>query len=99
MVARKYSKRLRRAPFPAVHITWLPLTAHGPLLTNCSLGVAALNESVTLSLALNLRDFEPAAGAHGAPALRYTYYYHTTTVLEPSGGPSVGGTHVAVLGR
>ena len=37
---------------------------------------------------LNLHDFEPAAGAHGAPALRYTYYYHATTVLEPSGGPS-----------
>jgi hypothetical protein len=65
---------------------------------NGSLGVAALNESVALSLALNLFDFEPAAGEDGASALRYTYYYHTTSVLEPSGGPSVGGTHVAVLG-
>jgi hypothetical protein len=65
---------------------------------NGSLGVAALNESVALSLALNLLDFEPAAGEDGASALRYTYYYHTTSVLEPSGGPSVGGTHVAVLG-
>ena len=60
--------------------------------------MASLNESIELSLALNLHDFEPAAGAHGAPALRYTYYYHATTVLEPSGGPSVGGTHVSVLG-
>jgi len=50
--------------------------------------VTSLNESIDLSLALNLHDFEPAAGAHGAPALRYTYYYHATTVLEPSGGPS-----------
>ena len=90
---------VRRESFQAVHVTWLPLTAHCLLLINCSLGAAALNESVALSLALNLRDFEPAAGAHGAPALRYTYYYHTTSVLEPSGGPSVGGTHVAVLGR
>ena len=53
-----------------------------------SLGVTSLNESIELSLALNLHDFEPAASAHGAPALRYTYYYHATTVLEPSGGPS-----------
>ena len=49
---------------------------------------------VSLSISLNGIDFELAA--HG---IEYRYYEHTTLRLQPSGGPSVGGTAVSVVGE
>ena len=44
-------------------------------------------------LALNGVDFEASANN-----ISYIYYFHNTHRLVPSGGPSIGGTRVSVVG-
>ena len=73
-----------------------PVNALQPTTLEVTAPAVGGNESIEVMLALSLNgvDFD-----EGMTPVTYKYYYHSSRLLVPSGGPAVGGTAVTVHGE
>ena len=73
-----------------------PVNALQPTTLEVSAPAVGGNKSIEVMLALSLNgvDFD-----EGMTPVTYKYYYHSSRLLVPSGGPAVGGTAVTVHGE